>query len=75
MKNYRPVTLAEPLACSARHGGMRFVACIAQTTVIDQLLRPLNDINNAARSRVTYDWRGVILHLVPAYQPNETRAP
>ena len=75
MKNYRPVTLAEPLACSACHGGMRLVACIAQTTVIDQLLRPLNDINNAARRRVTYDSRGVILHLVPEYQPKETRAP
>jgi hypothetical protein len=54
---------------------MRLVACIVQTTVIDQLLRPLNDINNAARRRVTYDWRGVILHIVPEYQPKETRAP
>lgn len=75
MKIYKPVTLAEPLACSACHGSMRLVACIAQTTVIDQLLRPLNDINNAARSRVTYDWRGLILRIVPEYQPKETRAP
>ena len=75
MKNYRPVTLAEPLACSACHGGMCFVAFSAQTTVIDQLLRPLNDINNAARRRVTYDWRGLILRIVPEYQPKETRAP
>ena len=53
----------DPLACPMCHGTMRVVACITQTSVIEQILAHL-------RTRAT-----TTAHAVGARSPPSTRAP